>query len=281
LWYQLKATAAMFTVKGEPEPIFNRPGQPMLDPISGLLFMLGVARALWSWRRPNATLTLAWLAVPLIMGTMLTTGMGGSPDVPSSTRSLPALPAMCLLIALGLETLLLALHSILRQAVRRLGAPARALAWWPSLRLGIVALATVTIGVLGIQRYWDFANAPATRQAFYNGAHEWALFIGPRGAIPVTVVGPYGWPVEYPTLYAPAARICDGRWANTWNRCPTAQIVIFDNDPLDAQRYAAVAHVPVHGGSRTTRSCVTGMPRGSACPTRRASSPACADLTAL
>jgi Dolichyl-phosphate-mannose-protein mannosyltransferase len=248
LWYQFKAMAGMFTVKGEPEPIFNLPGRPMLDAISGILFLLGLARALWSWRRPNATLILAWLAVPLIMGTMLTTGMFGSAGVPSSTRSLPAIPAMCLLIALGLETVLLALHSILRQAVRRLGARAGLQAWWPALRLGIVALTAVTIGVLGIQRYWDFANAPVTRQAFYNSAHEWALFLAPRGAMAVTVVGPYGWPGEYPVLYAPAARICAGRWYSAWSRCPPARIIIFDNDSLDAYRYAAVAHVPSHVG---------------------------------
>jgi hypothetical protein len=240
--------AGMFVVRGEPDPLFNLPGRPMLDAISGFLFMLGLARAGWSWRRPNATLILAWLVVPLIMGTMLTTGMGGSADVPSSTRSLPAVPAMCLLIALGLETVLLALHSILSQAVWRLGAPAGLQAWWPALHPGIVALVIVTIGVLGVRRYWDFANALATRQAFYNSAHEWSLFIGPRGAIPVTVIGPYGWAVEFPTLYAPAARICQGRWGTTWNRCPAARIVIFDNDPLDAQRYAAATRVPVQPG---------------------------------
>jgi hypothetical protein len=233
----------MFTVRGQPGGVFNLDGRPLLDPVSGTLFIMGVGSALWMWRRPAAALGLLWLAVPVVLGTMLTIDQFWS-----FHRSIIAAPAMCLLIALGLETALLALHSILRQAVRRLGAPTGLQAWWPALRLGIVALVTVTIGVLGIQRYWDFANAPVTRQAFYNSAHEWSLFLAPRGAIPVTVIGPYGWPVEYPTLYAPSASICDGRWDNTWSRCPPARIVIFDNDPLDAQRYAAVAHVPVHAG---------------------------------
>ena len=64
----------------------------------------------------------------------------------------------------------------------------------------------------------------------------------------VTVVGPYGWPGEYPALYAPAARICTGRWDSAWSRCPPARIIIFDNDSLDAYRYAVVAHVPIHAG---------------------------------
>jgi hypothetical protein len=243
LWYQFKVAAAMFTVRGQPGGVFNLDGRPLLDPVSGVLFIVGVASALWMWRRPAAALGLLWLAVPVVLGTMLTID-----QVWSFHRSIIAAPAMCLLVALGLETVLLALRSILSQTRWRPGSPAGPAAWWPSLRLGIVALATVTIGMLGIQRYWDFANAPATRQAFYNSAHEWSLFIGPRGAIPVTVVGPYGWAVEFPTLYAPAASICQGRWDSTWNRCPLARIVIFDNDPLDAQHYAAGAGVPIHPG---------------------------------
>ena len=62
----------------------------------------------------------------------------------------------------------------------------------------------------------------------------------------MTVLGPAGWPVEYPALFAPAAHICTGRWGDTWAHCPPAQIVIFDADPADAQQYARVAHVPVH-----------------------------------
>jgi hypothetical protein len=75
----------------------------------------------------------------------------------SFQRSIIAAPVMCLFVALGLETVLLAVHSILSQRVWRLGAPARLQACWPSLRLGIVALAAVTIGA---QRYAAVAHVP-------------------------------------------------------------------------------------------------------------------------
>jgi Dolichyl-phosphate-mannose-protein mannosyltransferase len=243
LWYQLKATFGMFTVRGDPDPIFNDPNRPLLDPISGFLFLVGVARVLTWQRRPAASLNLLWLVLPLVVGTMLTNGTGPWSDTPDTSRSVAATPAMCLLIALGLETGLAALAG-LALAARKAAGPA---AWWPSLRLTLVALVALTIGLLGVRRYWDFVATPIHYMRFYTGAREWSVFLGPRRAIAVTVVSPTGYPGEFARLYAPAARICMGRWNNTWTPCPPARIIIFDSAALEAQRYQAATHVPVRG----------------------------------
>ncbi len=244
LWYQLVYTAGLFTVRGQPGGvggIFNLPDQPLLDAISGPLFILGVVTALWMWRRPAATLILLWLVVPLLLGTTLTID-----PVWSFHRSVTAAPAMCLLIALGLETVLLALWKTLLRAFNPAWASRGLSALWPHLRLVAALVVAALIAVQGIGHYWNFADAQVTHQAFDNETHEWSLFLQPRGAVAVTVLGPAGWAVEFPTLYAPQATICPGRWMDTWARCPPPQFVIFDDDPGDAQQYAHLAHMRVH-----------------------------------
>lgn len=252
LWYQFKAAVGMFTVRGEGYPIFNLNARPLLDPISSPLLVLGLASLLFTLRRPASALVLLWLGVPVVLGTMLTTGTFPWTPPPSFHRSIAAAPAMCLCVALGLELLLSALGDLARQAFHR----ASAAIWWPRLRAGIVLAAALAIGVLGNQRYWQFAGAAVTRQSFYVGAHEWSLLLSRRGAIPVTVLAPVGYPGEYATLYAPRAPLCNGRWYDSWSACPPARLIIFDNDQQDALQYGRLSGRPVHSGpsdDQTTR----------------------------
>jgi hypothetical protein len=65
----------------------------------------------------------------------------------------------------------------------------------------------------------------------------------------VTVIAPTGWPAEYVTLYAPAARVCNGRWYDAWQPCPPASIVIFDQDSTDADRYGQTIDRVVQAGA--------------------------------
>ncbi len=55
--------ALMFNVEGDPNGRHNLPGRPMLDPILGGLFVLGLGICLWRFRRPAlpAAAALAWL----------------------------------------------------------------------------------------------------------------------------------------------------------------------------------------------------------------------------
>lgn len=99
LLFQLKATLGMFTVRGDNDAIFNLPGRALLDPLSGALFGLGLFVAVDRWRRPSSMLLLIWLIVPVVLGVALTSGSTEYEDAPSFTRALPALPAICLLIA--------------------------------------------------------------------------------------------------------------------------------------------------------------------------------------
>jgi 4-amino-4-deoxy-L-arabinose transferase-like glycosyltransferase len=78
---------------------FYDPGMPLLDPVSSLLFVVGVGAALVSRCRPAGALLVAWLvAVPLLGGVLLI-------DPPHSPRYVAAAPAVCIALALGVGAL--------------------------------------------------------------------------------------------------------------------------------------------------------------------------------
>jgi len=246
LWFQLQATAGMFFVRGEPVELFGA-GRPLLDPLSGVLFLVGVVGAVWSWRRPAAALTLLWLIVPVFFGTFLTTGTLPGEEPPSIHRSIVAVPAMSLCIALGLEWVYLGLVRAVRLGARVAHREARVR--WASFSANatVVGIALL-VASRGLQYDADFYHLPAVRAAFDNPAHEWALFLRPRGALPVTVVAPVFWPLEYSNLYAPQAVICSAVSGTTWQPCPPTHIVIFNGDQADAMRYATATGLTVKAG---------------------------------
>ena len=43
----------MFNYRGDGNGRHNLPGRPMLDDVTGVLFVLGIALSLWRWRRPR------------------------------------------------------------------------------------------------------------------------------------------------------------------------------------------------------------------------------------
>jgi 4-amino-4-deoxy-L-arabinose transferase-like glycosyltransferase len=77
---------------------------PLLDFVSGILFVLGLAVAINHWRRSVTRLVLLWFVSAIILGWMLTE------NPPSSMRMLIITPALALLVALGLDRLLVLAH---------------------------------------------------------------------------------------------------------------------------------------------------------------------------
>jgi hypothetical protein len=73
---------------------------PLLDFVSGILFILGLVIAVVQWRRPIMRLILLWFACAIVFGWILTE------NPPSSMRMVIIAPALALLIGLGLDRLL-------------------------------------------------------------------------------------------------------------------------------------------------------------------------------
>ena len=88
------ATLAMFSYNGEARWTYGIPGRPILDPLSGLLFYLGLVRCAVQVRRPACGLVGLWLLVTLTPS-MIT------PDAPSSIRAIGALPVVYGMIGIG------------------------------------------------------------------------------------------------------------------------------------------------------------------------------------
>jgi 4-amino-4-deoxy-L-arabinose transferase-like glycosyltransferase len=84
---------------GDPLWRHNLPGRPAFDLPTSLLFFTGLAVALANWRKREHSLLLLWLVV-LTLPPVLTPPR----DVPHFSRSIGALPAACIVSAIGLVT---------------------------------------------------------------------------------------------------------------------------------------------------------------------------------
>jgi 4-amino-4-deoxy-L-arabinose transferase-like glycosyltransferase len=99
-----------FHQTGDLQGKHNLPGEPMADPITGLLFAIGVAYAIVGWRDQRRVLLLIWLVLGLA-GSFLSS----QHESPQSYRALTALPAVVLLSADVLDRIGRAVYRILRE----------------------------------------------------------------------------------------------------------------------------------------------------------------------
>jgi hypothetical protein len=93
---QVVATLGMFTVRGEPNPLWNIIGRPVFVGPEGWLFYLGVLLCLWRVRKPEYALQLIVL-VTMLVPSILTD------HPPSWTRSIGMLPALIVVTILPVE----------------------------------------------------------------------------------------------------------------------------------------------------------------------------------
>jgi hypothetical protein len=90
-------TARLFHERGDAIPRHNVPDRPMLDPITGVLFLAGLALAWRSrWQRV-AVFMVVWLAAVLLFGGVLTDGA-------QALRIPSALVPLCYFAALGAQS---------------------------------------------------------------------------------------------------------------------------------------------------------------------------------
>ncbi len=98
-WNMLKvqgvATALMFNYVGDANNVFNWIRKPMLDPLTGMLFVLGVAYCVWRWRDRRYFLLASALILTMVFGSVLTVG------APESQRTVGVTPVLAILAALA------------------------------------------------------------------------------------------------------------------------------------------------------------------------------------
>ena len=89
----------MFNVRGDPNGRHNLPGEPMLHPLAGALFVLGIAGCIGGLRRYPARLLLAWLVAMLAAGVLSVRF-----ESPQALRTIGVVPAVCLIGAVPLAS---------------------------------------------------------------------------------------------------------------------------------------------------------------------------------
>jgi len=90
----------MFNYHGDNNGRHNLPGEPMLDPISGALLVLGMGLSLWRIRQPGSFLLIAWLLIMLAPGIFSLDF-----ESPQSYRAIGSLPAAYLLAVVPFHAL--------------------------------------------------------------------------------------------------------------------------------------------------------------------------------
>lgn len=89
LWNNTVKHMLMFNVQGDRNGRHNWPGEPMLDPIMGTLFVLGLGYALWRWRDPINLLMLL-----IFFGMTLPGIFSVDFEAPQSLRAIGVMPAL-------------------------------------------------------------------------------------------------------------------------------------------------------------------------------------------
>jgi DNA-binding beta-propeller fold protein YncE len=146
----------MFNYRGDPNGRHNLPGWPMLDTITSVLFVLGLAYCLYRWRRPESFLLLVWFAAMLSAGVLSLEF-----EAPQAYRTIGILPAIAILPAL-------ALRGVWKTFEEGFGEKA-----WP-LFAGLMGLILVQVGWANYDSY------------FHEQARDrsvWAAFSGPETRI--------------------------------------------------------------------------------------------------
>ena len=139
----------MFHFEGDPNGRHNIPGAPMLDPLSGLLMLVGLAVALSRWRN------VAYLALPVWILVMIMPGVLTIPwEAPQSLRTITVIPAVIALITLGVAF------------IWRLGRSVSL----PAVRVGtavVMVLLLAGIGYANVNAYFgEQANNPEVYAAY-------------------------------------------------------------------------------------------------------------------
>src|SRR3990167_11072855 len=101
VWANIKKTFAMFNFKGDPNGVHNFPNKPALNPILGILFVIGLGISFWKWKKFANSLFLVYFFIS-ILPTLLVYPW----ENPHMLRTFTALPAIAYFIAVAMQFLI-------------------------------------------------------------------------------------------------------------------------------------------------------------------------------
>ena len=233
-----RETLGMFTFGGDPIARYNVPGRPVFDPVTGLLFYLGLVLAMRRWREPRYLFSLIWLPIGLLPSML-------SDSAPSFLRASASLPVTFLFPALAVDWLI----------SNRKGAKARRILG------GLVTALFMVSGILVIRDYFfAWPNRADVREVYRSDLALAAQWIEQQPADqPIIVAGtnprdldPFlfdfqlpakhdvkwvdrayaiVWPVQAGVLVSPAYSPIDPALRERWLAAPASVSKFADGSP--------------------------------------------------
>lgn len=199
---------------------YNIPGRPVFEPLSALLFLVGVAVCLWRWRRPKYAFLLTWFIVGIAPS--LITGATAN-----TTRNVGALSTTFLLPALGFVTMA-------RIAQNRIGRQGRRVA------VIVAGLWLIFAGWNTVRDYFvQWGQSPDVRAAYQHTLVEALSFLEQSESedpVVISSVRPgaaHNPSIALVTSPQPAdRRWVDARRAIVFPRGGAAQLVVLSEAPL-------------------------------------------------
>jgi len=156
------AALGMFTFRADTLWLYNIPGKPWLDPVTGMLFYAGILLAVWNWRKPAYLFALAWLAAGTFPSMM--TGI-----IASGTRAVAVQPVLYVFPALALVKL----GRVINHKDAKTPGSLKS-----TLCLGVLVVLIAVTGGLAFRDYFvTWANARDVRVAYYTTLSEIARYL--------------------------------------------------------------------------------------------------------
>jgi len=195
-------TLGVFSFNGDPRWTYSLPGRVLFDPLTAVLFYLGMAIALWRWRRPVYALLLIWFVLALLPSAL-------TPDAPSTIRLIGLLPLVYLMPGVSIS----ALYESWR--ARRGSFPALGS---PTVIAGLVLL----LGIIGLNSwrtiedgFVDWTRASETRLKYQSVLRDMARYWQEEGEPALVVADSFFEPIDADSLRRTLAQDPQARWVQS------------------------------------------------------------------
>ena len=148
LWENFKNHALMFNYKGDKNPRHSFPNEPVLDFVTSVFFILGLACCVRFWKRLHNLFLLLWFGLG-IQGGLLADPLAA----PHAYRTMMIIPVICFFAATSLSLF----FTLARQALARL----------QSRNMILLPVCIALLGYVFVANYWTyFVKRPKSSQVW-------------------------------------------------------------------------------------------------------------------
>ncbi len=101
LWHNISSTVLMFNIKGDVNGRHNYPGKPALNPILGILFIIGLTISIKNWKKPHNLFAISYLLLAIFPALMTYPW-----ENPNMLRTYTVIPTVVYFVGVGILAIL-------------------------------------------------------------------------------------------------------------------------------------------------------------------------------